>query len=100
MTKPWRVDVLQCRGSSYDVGKRMAEGFLKTARGSTFHRRKGHQPFGFVLKTRRRLFAPTRRISGKNCTDWQTASRFHWSGPPPNTRIAASAFRNVDAPQL
>jgi hypothetical protein len=50
MTKPWRVDVLQCRGSSYDVGKQMAEGFLKTARGSAFHRRKGHQPFGFVLK--------------------------------------------------
>jgi predicted choloylglycine hydrolase len=50
MIKPWRVDVLQCRGSSYDVGKQMAEGFLKTARGSTFHRRKGHQPFGFILK--------------------------------------------------
>jgi predicted choloylglycine hydrolase len=50
MTKPWRVDVLQCRGSSYEVGKQMAEGFLKTARGSTFHRRKGHQPFGFILK--------------------------------------------------
>jgi predicted choloylglycine hydrolase len=49
MTKPWRVDVLQCRGSSYDVGKQMAEGFLKTARGSTFHRRKGQQPFGFIL---------------------------------------------------
>lgn len=27
MTKPWRVDVLQCRGSSYDVGKQIAEGF-------------------------------------------------------------------------
>jgi predicted choloylglycine hydrolase len=50
MTKPWRVDVLQCRGSCYDVGKQMAEGFLKTARGSTFHRRKGQQPSGFVLK--------------------------------------------------
>jgi hypothetical protein len=50
MNKPWRVDVLQCRGSSYDVGKQMAEGFLKTTRGATFHRRKGHQPFGFVLK--------------------------------------------------
>jgi predicted choloylglycine hydrolase len=50
MTKPWRVDVLQCRGSSYDVGKEMAEGFLKTTRGATFHRRKGQQPFGFVLK--------------------------------------------------
>ena len=30
MTKPWRVDVLECRGSSYDVGRQMAEGFRKT----------------------------------------------------------------------
>ena len=50
MTKPWRVDVLECRGCCYDVGKQMAEGFLKTTRGPTFHRRKGHQPFGFFLK--------------------------------------------------
>jgi hypothetical protein len=47
MTKPWRVDVLKCRGSSYHVGKQMAESFLKTTRGSTLLRRKGHQPFGF-----------------------------------------------------
>jgi hypothetical protein len=52
MTEPhqWQVDILQWRGSSYDVGKQMAEGFLKTARGRTFHRRKGHHPFGFSLK--------------------------------------------------
>ena len=50
MPGPWLVDVLQCRGSSYDIGKQMAEGFLKTIRGATFHRRKGHQPFGFDLK--------------------------------------------------
>ena len=36
MTKPWRVDVLECRGSSYDVGKQTAEGFLKTPRGRAF----------------------------------------------------------------
>ena len=36
MTKPWRVDVLECRGSSYDVGKQMAEGFLKTPRGRAY----------------------------------------------------------------
>jgi predicted choloylglycine hydrolase len=50
MTGPWRVDVLQCRGSSYDAGKQLAEGFLKTTRGATFHRRKGHLPLGFDLK--------------------------------------------------
>lgn len=49
-TKPWRVDVLQCRGSSYDVGKQMAEGFLKTARGRAFGRRKERRPFAFSLK--------------------------------------------------
>ena len=25
MNKPWRVDVLRCRGSSYDVGKQMGQ---------------------------------------------------------------------------
>jgi predicted choloylglycine hydrolase len=50
MIAPWQVDVLQCRGSSYDIGKQMAEGYLKTTRGRTFHRRKGYPPFGFMMK--------------------------------------------------
>ena len=50
MTKPWRVDVLECRGSSYDVGKQTAEGFLKTSRGRAFARRKERRPFAFSLK--------------------------------------------------
>src|SRR5882724_3514429 len=50
MTKPWRVDVLDCRGSSYDVGKQTAEGFLKTSRGRAFARRKERRPFAFSLK--------------------------------------------------
>ena len=50
MTKPWRVDVLQCRGSSYDVGKQMAEGFLRTPRGRAFGRRREHRPFAFSLR--------------------------------------------------
>jgi predicted choloylglycine hydrolase len=50
MTKLWHVDVLQCRGSSYDVGRQMAEAFLKTARGRAFGRRRERRPFGFSLK--------------------------------------------------
>ena len=50
MIKPWRVDVLECRGSSYDVGKQTAEGFLKTLRGRAFARRKERRPFAFSLK--------------------------------------------------
>jgi predicted choloylglycine hydrolase len=50
MTKRWQVDVLQCRGSPYDVGVQMAEGFLKTARGRAFGRRKERRPFAFSLK--------------------------------------------------
>jgi predicted choloylglycine hydrolase len=50
MIKPWRVDVLECRGSSYDVGKQVAEGFLKTPRGRAFGRRKERRPFAFSLR--------------------------------------------------
>lgn len=50
MTQPWRVDVLECRGSSYDVGKQTAEGFLRTSRGRAFGRRKERRPFAFSLK--------------------------------------------------
>src|SRR5882672_2686369 len=61
MTKPWRVDVLECRGSSYDVGKQMAEGFLKTPRGRAFGRRRERRPFAFSLKNAQaalRTYAP------------------------------------------
>lgn len=50
MTKPWRVDVLDCRGSSYDVGKQLAEAFLKTTRGRAYARRKERRPFAFSLR--------------------------------------------------
>ena len=50
MTKPWRVDVLECRGSAYDVGKQMAEGFRKTPRGRAFGRRRERRPFAFSLR--------------------------------------------------
>ncbi|GEP57433.1 C45 family autoproteolytic acyltransferase/hydolase [Reyranella soli] len=50
MTKPWRVDVLECRGNSYDVGKQLAEAFLRTTRGRAYARRKERRPFAFSLR--------------------------------------------------
>lgn len=50
MTSQWTVEVIACRGSSYDVGKQMAQGFRKTPRGRAFKRRKERRPSGFNLK--------------------------------------------------
>ena len=65
--KPWRVDVLECRGSSYDVGKQMAEGFLKTPRGRAYGRRRERRPSLQLRNAQAALqtYAPT---SGRNCT--------------------------------
>ena len=49
MTKAWNVDVLECRGSSYDVGRQLAEAFLETTRGRAYARRKERRPFAFSL---------------------------------------------------
>jgi predicted choloylglycine hydrolase len=53
MAKLWQVDVLECRGSAYEVGKQLAESFRKTARGRAFHRRKERRPFAFSIKNAR-----------------------------------------------
>ena len=61
MAKRWRVDVLECRGSPYDVGRQMAAGFLKTPRGRAYGRRKERRPFGFSVKNARaalEMYAP------------------------------------------
>lgn len=50
MTKAWTVDVLEFRGSSYDVGRQFAEAFLRTTRGRAYARRKERRPFGFSLR--------------------------------------------------
>jgi len=49
MTKPWRVDILECRGSSYDVGKQTAEVFSNDARPS-LRSPQGAASFAFSLK--------------------------------------------------
>jgi len=53
VTKQWRVEVLECRGSAYDVGKQVAQGFLATPRGRAYSRRKERRPFAFSLKNAR-----------------------------------------------
>lgn len=50
MTAQWSVEILACRGSSYDVGRQVAEGFRATPRGRAFKRRKERRPFAFSLK--------------------------------------------------
>jgi predicted choloylglycine hydrolase len=50
MTKAWNVDVLECRGSSYDVGRQLADAFLRTTRGRAYARRKERRPFAFSLR--------------------------------------------------
>ncbi len=50
MTTQWAVDVISCKGSSYEIGKQMAQGFRKTPRGRAFKRRKERRPFAFSLK--------------------------------------------------
>lgn len=50
MGSSWSVEVLACRGSSYEVGRQVAEGFRKTPRGRAFKRRKERRPFAFSLK--------------------------------------------------
>src|SRR5262245_12829340 len=49
-TKPWRVAVVECRGSSYDVGVQTAKGFRNSPRGRTFKHRRGRVRYGFSIK--------------------------------------------------
>lgn len=51
--KPFRVDIFQCRGNAQDVGRQMAQAFLKTARGRAFARRRPRRPFAFSLANAR-----------------------------------------------
>ncbi len=48
--KPFRVDVLEARGTPYEVGRGLALAFLKTPRGRAFARRRPRRPFAFSLK--------------------------------------------------
>lgn len=50
MTSRWSVDIVCCRGSSYEIGRQFAHGFKKTPRGRAFKRRKERRPFAFSLK--------------------------------------------------
>ena len=56
--KPFRVSIVQCRGSAYEVGLAQARLFAATAKGRAFLRRKAVRlPWWFNLRTEERVFA-------------------------------------------
>jgi predicted choloylglycine hydrolase len=56
--KPFRVSIVQCRGTSYEVGRAQARMFAATPRGRAFLRRKSSRlPWWFNIRTEQRSFA-------------------------------------------
>lgn len=53
----FRVDIVQCRGSPYEIGLKQAHLYAATARGRAFLRRKTHRlPWWFKLDAQKRMF--------------------------------------------
>jgi predicted choloylglycine hydrolase len=58
LIKPFRVSIVQCRGSPYDIGRAQAQAFAATARGSAFLRRSATaRPPWFDVRNEERVFA-------------------------------------------
>src|SRR5262245_10440784 len=56
--KPFRVSIVQCRGTPYEVGRAQARLFAATPRGRAFLRRKTIKlPWWFNIRTEQRTFA-------------------------------------------
>jgi predicted choloylglycine hydrolase len=55
--KPFRVSVVQCRGTPYEVGRAQARLFAPTPKGRAFLRRKTKFPWWFKLDAEQRMFA-------------------------------------------
>jgi predicted choloylglycine hydrolase len=56
--KPFRVSIVQCRGTSYEVGRAQAQMFAATPKGRAFLRRKSIRlPWWFNIRTEQRSFA-------------------------------------------
>jgi predicted choloylglycine hydrolase len=56
--KPFRVDIVQCRGTPYEVGRAQARIFAATLKGRAFLRKKTiHVPWWFNIRTEQRMFA-------------------------------------------
>src|SRR5215469_114186 len=56
--KPFRVSVVQCRGTPYEVGRAQARLFAMTPKGRAFLRSKTTRfPWWFNIRTERRMFA-------------------------------------------
>ena len=57
-TKPFRVNVIQCRGTPYDVGRAQARLFAMTQKGRAFLRGKTTRfPWWFDVRAEQRMFA-------------------------------------------
>jgi len=58
LIKPFRVSIVQCRGTPYDVGRVQADAFAATARGRVFLRRRTiARPPWFDIRNEERAFA-------------------------------------------
>jgi predicted choloylglycine hydrolase len=56
--KPFRVDLVQCRGTAYEVGRAQARIFAATLKGRAFLRKKTvRMPWWFNIRTEARMFA-------------------------------------------
>jgi predicted choloylglycine hydrolase len=56
--KPFRVSIMQCRGTSYEVGRAQGQAFAATAKGRAFLRRDTVRfPWWFNIRTEERTFA-------------------------------------------
>jgi predicted choloylglycine hydrolase len=56
--KPFRVNIVQCRGTAYEIGRAQARMFAATPKGRTFLRRKSIRlPWWFNIRTEQRTFA-------------------------------------------
>ena len=56
-TKPFPVNVVQCRGTPYEVGRAQARLFAATPKGRAFLRSKTRFPWWFKLQPEQRMFA-------------------------------------------
>ncbi|MFL5127562.1 MAG: hypothetical protein ACJ8CS_20315, partial [Microvirga sp.] len=56
--KLFRVSIVQCRGTPYEVGRTQSRIFAATPKGRAFLRRKSiHLPWWFNIRTEQRTFA-------------------------------------------
>src|SRR6266550_3056742 len=95
----FRVGVVQCRGTPYEVGHAQARWFAETAKGRAFLRRKAIRfPQWFDIRAEQRRSPPLRQLFGKKSQGLRTAWRFPWSVPCCALATLECALRPAVAP--